>query len=635
MRKPLMVLGTLPRVLGPGEDVRLPVTVFAMEDHVKNVSLKLESSDIFDVSGGTSRSMQFSKPGDDLAFFDLKVKKRIGTGTVKVTATSGSEKAIYHIDIDVRNPNPRVVNVEATAMDGGQSWAKDFRYPGMQGTNKGVLEVSSIPPINLGARLRYLLKYPHGCVEQTTSSVFPQLFVYNLMDMSDEMKKNVDRNIRAGIERLQKFQQPSGGLSYWPGSGEVNEWGTNYAGNFVIEAKKKGYRVSDRFLTKWVKYQKGAAKNWSHSGRASELTQADRLYLLARAGAPELGAMNRLRERPNLDNVAKWRLAAAYHLAGQTDMSKRLTKDLSLSVKEYTELGWTYGNDLRDRAIILECIGTIGNRLRGADLSQDISKSLSDPSKWLSTQTTGYCLIAMAKYAGHSDGSAGKLTYSYKVNGGSWKDITTDKPVSQIDLEAGADTEGKVEVKNKTGGMMFARLVLDGIPETGDQDGRQSKIRMEITYMDMDGSELDPTIMQQGTDFVAEVKITNPGDKGELDELALNQIFPSGWEIHNTRMDGTGFNSSIAVPEYQDIRDDRVYTYFDLGAPGSKRHYSPWSYPRKAKNEPSTKTFRILLNASYLGKFYLPTVYVEAMYDKSVSARIPGRWVQVVAPSDS
>jgi uncharacterized protein YfaS (alpha-2-macroglobulin family) len=149
----------------------------------------------------------------------------------------------------------------------------------------------------------------------------------------------------------------------------------------------------------------------------------------------------------------------------------------------------------------------------------------------------------------------------------------------------------------------------------------------------MQGSEIDVTSLEQGTDFVAEVTMSNPGSKGDLYELALTQIFPSGWEIHNTRLDGTSFTREIAVPEYQDIRDDRVLTYFDLGSPGQKYRY-PWAYPTR-KTEQNEKTFRILLNASYLGRYYLPTVYVEAMYDNSISARVPGEWVTVVEPSGS
>ncbi len=632
VRKPLMVMGSLPRVLGPGEEVQLPVSVFAMEDHVKKVSVTLEASSIFEVNGGKTKNISFNRPGDEMVSFALKVKERIGKGTVKVTAKSGNETAIYHIDIKVRNPNPRVVNVEEKAIDNGQNWDHAFAYPGMVGTNKGVLEVSSIPPIDLNKRLRYLLKYPHGCVEQTTSSVFPQLFVSNLTTIPKSAQLEIDKNIRAGIARLETFQQPNGGLSYWPGSGGVNEWGTNYAGNFIIEAKNKGYRVSQKFLSKWIKFQRKTAKNWTGGKRSEQVTQGDRLYLLAMAGSPELGAMNRLREVPSLDNVAKWRLAAAYKLAGQPEMANRVSKDLAVNVAAYKELGWTYGSDQRDQAIILECISVIGNRVRGASLSKKIAKALSS-SEWMSTQTTGYSLIAIAKYAGVDKGEDTKMDFRFRIDGGKWQDATSTKPIYQVELNAGKSLEGRVEVKNKSGKLIFARVMTEGIPVKGDQDKSQNDLRMTIKYLDMDGEPINPDGIEQGTDFMAEIKLTNPGTKGDLDELALTQIFPSGWEIHNARMTGESFSREIAIPEYQDVRDDRVLTYFDLGSPGNKYRY-PWSYPSR-KTDKSSKTFRILLNASYLGRFYLPTVYCEAMYDKSISARIPGQWVSVIIPAES
>jgi uncharacterized protein YfaS (alpha-2-macroglobulin family) len=65
-----------------------------------------------------------------------------------------------------------------------------------------------------------------------------------------------------------------------------------------------------------------------------------------------------------------------------------------------------------------------------------------------------------------------------------------------------------------------------------------------------------------------------------------------------------------SVFDYQDVRDDRVYTYFNL-------------------RQGESKTFHLLLNASYLGKFYLPSVRAEAMYDDTISALVPGRWVEV------
>jgi len=155
---------------------------------------------------------------------------------------------------------------------------------------------------------------------------------------------------------------------------------------------------------------------------------------------------------------------------------------------------------------------------------------------------------------------------------------------------------------------LFAKVIIEGVPLVGDKSAAAKDLKMEVHYKDMKGKEIQPDKLQQGMDFTAEVTITNPGTKGFLKEMALSQIFPSGWEIHNSRMDENG---STSASRYQDIRDDRVYSYYEM--PGN-----------------SSKKFVLQLNATYLGKFYLPTVYSEAMYDNTINARVPGRWVEVV-----
>ena len=134
---------------------------------------------------------------------------------------------------------------------------------------------------------------------------------------------------------------------------------------------------------------------------------------------------------------------------------------------------------------------------------------------------------------------------------------------------------------------------------------------MRIKYLTLDGKEISPISLDQGTDFIAEVQIKHTGIRGDYKEIALTQIFPSGWEIRNLRMDEVESDKMGDRPTYQDIRDDRVLTYFDL-------------------ERGESKTFRVLLNATYLGKYYLPTISCEAMYDNDISARKAGKWVNVV-----
>ncbi|MBT6179337.1 MAG: hypothetical protein HOI23_18975, partial [Deltaproteobacteria bacterium] len=71
VRKPLMVLATLPRVLGPGEAVKLPISVFAMTEDVKNVSVQIKTEGPLAVDGKTQQSLTFESPGDSIVTFPL------------------------------------------------------------------------------------------------------------------------------------------------------------------------------------------------------------------------------------------------------------------------------------------------------------------------------------------------------------------------------------------------------------------------------------------------------------------------------------------------------------------------------------------------------------------------------------
>ena len=160
VRSPLMVLGTLPRVLGPTERVFLPVNVFAMEKHVKNVTLTIETNDKVKILGSNTKSISFAKPGDEVVNFELEVSKSIGIAKVKIIATSGDEKAKHEIELDVRTPNPSVSDIYEGVVDPGESWNPQFAFKGIKGTNSATIEVSSFPSIKFGSAIEVFNSIP-------------------------------------------------------------------------------------------------------------------------------------------------------------------------------------------------------------------------------------------------------------------------------------------------------------------------------------------------------------------------------------------------------------------------------------------------------------------------------------------
>ncbi|MBN2275640.1 MAG: alpha-2-macroglobulin, partial [Bacteroidales bacterium] len=614
VRSPLMVLATLPRVLGPGEEVQLPVSVFAMEQNIKNVKVQIKTNDLLIPKDEKTKQISFEKTGDKIVTFSLKTAPRIGMGKVSVIASSGNLSATYDIELDVRASNPEISTMYAGVIDPGKTWTNAFPMPGMAGTNTGVLEVSSIPPIDIERRLHYLIRYPHGCIEQITSAAFPQLYLSDVMELDEHYKARISNNIISGLNRLKSFLIPGGGFSYWPGGNYVSDWSSSYAGHFMLEAEKKGYALPAGMKSDWLKNQKKLARQWRRLSlkdpyHQNDLEQAYRLYTLALAGHPEMGAMNRLREEKDLSIQTKWRLAAAYALAGQAEIARQVTTGTTTDIKPYTGFYSSYGSMERDWAMILETLVLLNDRTNAVPLALKISESLTR-DYWMSTQTTAYCLLSMAKFAGYS-GTSKSMAYSYRYNDGKSIMAQTEKPLSNIILPIGKSaTEGKIYIENKGQGLLYARIVLSGIPQTGLEKAAENNLTMRITYRDINGSSIDVSRLTQGTDFIAEVTVMNPSVLHYKD-MALTHIFPSGWEIRNTRLYDIKSPQEISTPTYQDYRDDKVLTYFNL--------------PRG-----KSKTFIVQLNAAYLGRFYLPGIFCEAMYDNSINAVREGQWVEVV-----
>jgi len=607
VKQPLMVLATLPRKLSHGEKVTLPVTVFAMENKVKNVKLSLKLSDGITVKGNASQSIQFSKPDEKMVYFELDVTKAKGINTVEVIATGNGEKSTYKVEIDVENPNPFTSRLIDKELQPNAKQNIQFSTFGVSGTNSASVEFSTLPPMDFNKRLKYLIRYPHGCLEQTTSSVFPQLFLTDIFDLTDQKKQEIQNNIENGIKRLGQFQQPSGGMSYWIGENSANDWSTSYAGHFMIEAEKKGFLLPLTFKSNWIAYQKQAARNWRPSYRVyhTDLAQAYRLYTLALAGSADLASMNRLREFDEISNEAKWRLAAAYALAGQKEASDAISKTANIDFKPPKSNYYTYGSADRNRAMALETM-LITNNPKAKDLAKIIAKDLSS-NQWMSTQTTAYSLLAMGKLVIKNGGKDLKLNYS--INGKN-ESIDTKNAIAQRSIPIN-DGSNEITVTNNRDNLVYVRILNSGKLKLGEELAEQRGFSISTVYKDLKGNTINVSKLKQGEDFVATVSITNLTGSSVKD-VALTQIFPSGWDIVNTRFTDFG-DTTVSKARYTDIRDDRVNFYFDMNSKG--KH--------------GTKTFTVMLNASYLGTYYLPGTQAEAMYDNDYLVRNKGRWITV------
>jgi len=616
----LMILPTMPRVLGPGDSFELPVTIFAMKDDIKKVKLSLDINGPVKIIGEKKKTVRFHSSGEKDISFGISVDNSVGDAKITIRAKSGRYHASHTTDIKIRASSPCIYTSKTKEISPGETILMKIPDDGIEGSNNALISISKRAKLNVESRLEWLIRYPYGCIEQTVSSVFPQLYLKEFVKNEKLNPEKIDKNINDAIERLRRFELPTGGLSYWPGGKTISIWGTNYAAHFLIECKKRGYSVPSELYKGIFYFLK--SRSLTTSDYITE--RIHRLYILALAGKPQIGPMNLIYENDlkTLSNINKWMLAASYYLAGKKSVKNIILKGAGTDVSEYKGEGVTFGSRLRDRALILDIL-TLFKEWNKADIIYDnITEELSSDS-WFSTQSLGYSLLALGKYITANNDEF--RTDDTPVKGyvrfpdGKKKDFSFKNRPAKFVINSGFGKQIKVHISADTSiKKVFSSLNWNGVPLRSTAEDESKNLSLRVAWYDEDGIKIKPSLLRQGTTFWARITVS-PGQytRRFLRNIALVQVIPAGWEIENTRLSGEDLPDwmgdwELNREDFLDIRDDRVMWFFNL--PGRSVGYD----------------FVIKLNCITAGKFILPPTVTEAMYNDKYRARIKGYPVEVI-----
>ena len=612
VRQPLMMQASLPRVLGTEETFDVPVTLFVTDESLKEVTIHVETDALVQSVGTTTQLIKFDKTGEQIGFLSLKTNQQVGKARLKFTAVSGENRSESELFIDVRQPNVETTRVVTQTIEPGATWMQDLEPYGLKGTNSASIELSAVPALNLERHLNHLMRYPHGCLEQTTSAAFPQLYLGRLMTLSDERAKKIQSHVASAVEQMRKFQNAQGDFNYWQGGNTNNKWASIYAGHFLVEAQKLGYLIPPTVLSNWLTYQSTEAQRWEQAINNNDShTQAYRLYVLALAGKAQMSAMNRLRESVELNKKARWMLASAYQTIGQPDAASSVIEGLQPTVEASQKRDETFSSTLGDLGIQLENLVALDKTDGATVILEKIAKELGKDS-FQSTQGIAWALMGASRYLG-SDTQYFKANYRL----GEEKKVYIQSKKALFSTSLPASKKVPLTVENMGGVRLYASLMANGVPPLGDEKDLSEGLGLTVSFHDNDDtqdSDWDDlpsgSRLLQGTDVKVDVTVkNNRPDKAEF--LALTIPVAAGWEVLNDLEQP----KTSTKYDYRDQRDDRVHYYFDL-----------------EKGE--EKTFSIIANTAYLGRFYVPAIHVEGMYDGDLEARERGRWVRTVSSEE-
>jgi uncharacterized protein YfaS (alpha-2-macroglobulin family) len=332
----------------------------------------------------------------------VKARNTLGKLTVRIQTSGNQENCEVTEELAIRPGIPLTSQVESGSISAGKPVTLSPGSNWLGGTAKYELLLAPFPAMKFAGGLQYLLEYPYGCVEQTTSRVFPLLYFDNLARATNHpvfKGGNADYFITQGIEKLESMQLREGSFAYWPGGTDSSEWGSIYATNFLIEARKAGYPVTDRVYNKALNYMRSVAKGSDRSSYGLQ-NRVYALYVLSLAGQPDLSSMAYLKNvaLSELSNYSRAQLAAAYYYAGDRKTGRRLLPESFSAGPGKRETGGNFNSDLRSDAIILSVLADVNpNDSAVYKLVSRLSKAAKTSGYWGTTQENAFALMALGK----------------------------------------------------------------------------------------------------------------------------------------------------------------------------------------------------------------------------------------------
>ncbi len=608
VKSSLMTFITAPRFVGPKERISVPVTVFSYLGKNAQVNVSLTVKGPGTIIGSNKQTLIFPQDGDLLANFDVQLQDQEGTLTIEAVAVSPSGKsAVQTINIPVQSPSIPVTTVSQKVIAGKSKVTLEHQLPGIPGSNAAWLEVSILPPINLSAHLQYLIGYPHGCGEQRTSKMFPQLFLPSTVNLSKQELDAVQSNITNGIKDLQLFQKSTGGFIFWQGQYDESTWLTAYVAHFLYMAQKMGYLLPSGMLDNALKFLSNKVKQSNigsgindegyYYGLLSE--QAYVLYVLALAGKADIGGLNRLAALDPKATTIRLQLAAAYAYAGVKNKAQDILAKTKFNVYPSSYYEYTYGSTLREMAMVLDCLNVLGDNAAAPAVYKEIADKLAT-GRYFSTQDLAFSLIAIQPYVQNLKKDTAKLEYQDKS--GQVQTIELSKTVMRVPLTV-SDAAIKLTINNPDAVQVYARIIATGRALPGTETKLENGLELGVTYYDTNYNMINPGQGYRGQDMIVKIRVKNKLYQ-KLNNVAVTYRIPSGWEIINQRI-ATTEDTTTERYFYKDIRDDRVMFYTNL-------------------NKYEEQEFTVFVNRTYGGQFYLPAVTAEAMYKPEITAVLPG-----------
>ncbi|MEA3521733.1 MAG: alpha-2-macroglobulin family protein, partial [Campylobacterota bacterium] len=603
VRDDIIIKPTYPRFSLIGDTLNIPVRIFNTTADEINASLRAQSSEQLSVKG-LAQTISLAAKSSQLYKMQVHAKA-FGKGEIKITASDVNSSYFDKVELPVVYAYPLQTHV----LRGELNSSKEFKIPEKYLSKDTPAEITMSVSNNFLSQLKgsvnYLVDYPYGCAEQTSSKLFAMLYLEDFLegDSSDESKnllRDRDYFIKAGIEKLANIQGHGGEFSYWNRGGYVNPYASIYASDMLLHVKEFGYSVPDALLRNTFNALQSMAQGRGKYkyGNISNFERMYASYLLSKSKKLDISLVNTLYDK----NLYKQNLLSHYMMAvilKNARMNKEMIQilttiesyDLS-KISDIRTLGHDFYSRLRNLsfALYLHVENFKKNYVSQAllEATQKAATSL------YSTQEKAMLMRALATYYKGETDNAMDVTLDINNKKESYKEsfnLERELDKATIILDSKRLINYNIEVSQ----------YLPREVKHDDILGNTKALNIRRSYVNEKGQTVDLKDITLGDLIYSKVEVQSPQ---KLENIVISDRIPSCFEIINERVQAHKRiqevkNSASFRADYQDIRDDRILTFLSLGG-DAMTYFTP-------------------LRVTTAGECKLPAIVGEAMYDSRVS----------------
>lgn len=638
LRRPLMVQPVVPRFLHPGD--RLVVGAIVQNGTATSGDVQLQATlEGLRAEGPTTVALGSMAGGaTGRGDFAVEVTGR-QEAVLRLDARMGAHRDSVRVVVPIRDPGVRRRAVSTRTVAGRGEVSVELPAERQPGSGRVEVVVSTTRLNEMSDAVDYLMGYPNGCIEQTTSRAYPLVV---LEDLLPELGVEVDRKklreySEAGVKRLLGFQTEAGGLSYWPGGSKAHAFGTAFGLTALIAARNKGYDVPADALGRMADYllqqlrSRRIEERTAHGDVADGDTRAFIAMTLNRLQRPQPAYIEALwRERAKLSPFGLAFLAIAVQEGGGPEaLLDPLLGALADAAEQNADSAW-YGGERRggasmDSPLRSHAGALLAHAVGGRDraLTPKLLQGLLQRRRgglWGNTQENVFGVMAVTRLVAGGDGDGGGPAFELRLGERTLRpgdmEAVSERmhrirvPEDALKLAAGRSAQAVVQVAAGAGAPLHVTVRAEYDLKLSDElrAPRAEGLVLERRYETRDGRSLEGRPIPLGSLVRVRLRLSS---KQERSYVALADHLPAGLEPLNTHLQTSAPAEAgpatapvlrgLAALSYDELRDHRVAFYADALPAG-------------------TVEYVYLARATTPGTFLRPAADAEAMYEPEVSA---------------